>query len=83
MEGDVKRSGNSGSGSGVRALKTTVNSQKYSLFRIVSKRKCFTNISKNIDGFIWIPSDMEGHSSLYQQFPRTDIGKVTKLTNPD
>lgn len=52
MEGDVKCSGNSGSGGGVRALKTTVNSQKYSLFRIVSKRKCFTNISKNIDGFI-------------------------------
>lgn len=33
MEGDVKCSGNSGSGGGVRVLKTTVNSQKYSLFR--------------------------------------------------
>lgn len=52
MEGDVKCSGNSGSGGGVRALKTTVNSQKYSLFRVVSKPKCFTNISKVRDSFI-------------------------------
>lgn len=79
MEGDAKCSGNSGSGGGVRVLKTTVNSQKYSLFRFVFKPKCFT---KDRDSFIWIPSDMGGHSLLYQQFPRTDIGKVAKLTNP-
>lgn len=48
MEGDAKCGGNSSSGGGVRALKKAVNSQKYSLFRFVSKPKCFPNISKGL-----------------------------------
>lgn len=74
----MKCSGNSGSGGGIKALKMTVNSPKYGLFRFVSKPKCFTNISKDRDGFFLL--DMEVHSLLYQQFSKNRYRKGYQMS---